>query len=250
MKHVLFAASIVVISQFSHSCAADNFVRANVFPNYDFAASSKVWDKNPFTYMVKDTAVWAKSITEIDISSLTFTHSFKTWPIANPYNYDELKSTDCGNKIIRGFEVNASTVYFTLGRSPEMCSSPPAMRWRDNFGKTRKINLIPASNWNVVSFWQSGDYLVFGLDAQYETTANAEALGIWNLKTGAFDVISITRASIGIDIGNWKQAQLATTDTAVILQSSSATVAFITNSKKTTIVSPLPHIKSPEASNK
>lgn len=250
MKHILLTIVSFTVFQSGPAFAAEKPEHTKVFPNYDFEVSSRVWDKNPFTYMVKNTEVWPKATLKIDISSLTFVDPFKTWPIADPYNYEGLNSSDCGIKVIRGFEVNASTVYFTLGRSPEMCSNPPAMRWKDGTGKNREVALIPASNWNVVSFWQGGDYAVFGLDAQYELGSSAKALGIWDFKTGEFNRISVNKADIGTDLGNWEKAQLATTATAVILRTSRSTVAFLTRTKKTSILSPSTHINSAVSNSK
>lgn len=250
MKHILFTTILCATFHSGQAFASDKPEQAKVFPNSDFAASSGTWDTNPYTYMIKETGVWPKAALKIDTSSLTYTHPFNTWPIADPYNYDELKSSDCGNKIIRGFEVNASTVYFTLGRSPEMCSNPPAMRWVDETGSPKEVILIPASNWNVVSFWQSGNYAVFGLDAQYEGGSSAETLGIWDFRTGEFNIVSVKKTDLGTELGNWEMARLATTDTAVILKTSLATVAFLPDRKKTSILSPAPRTKSQVGTNK
>ena len=200
--------------------------------------------------MMKRPEVWAKTTFTLDISTLAFTKPFNTWPISDPYNIEELKPSDCGDKITRGFEVNTSTIYFTLGRCPEMCSSPPAMRWVDKSGNPKEVVLLPASNWNVISFWQAGNYAVFGLEAEYELGSKDEALGIWNLKTGQFNLLSVEKTNLGTELGDWKNSRLAATKTAVILKSPLAAAVFLTKAKKISISSNTTHVQNPAGSDK
>src|SRR3989338_3664059 len=128
MKQILSAVILYAIFHSGQALASDKGEQAKIFPNYDFAASSRTWNKDPYANMMKRPEVWATTTFVLDISTLAFIEPFNTWAISDPYNIEELKPSDCGDKITRGFEVNTSTIYFTLGRCPEMCSSPPAMR--------------------------------------------------------------------------------------------------------------------------
>lgn len=250
MKQILLIIILYATLTPGPAFASNRVTQAELFPADKFAASSKAWNKKPMDYMIKSPEVWSKTTFKIDTSTLAFTKPFNTWPIANPYNYDELKGSDCGNKIIRGFEVNTSTVYFTLGRSPEMCSNPPAMRWDDRSGQSRELVLTPASNWNVASFWQVGNYVIFGLEAQYELGSGAEALGIWNIEDGKFDILSADKLNLRKELGDWKRAPLAATETDVILKSPRTEIAFHTKIKRISIFRKAPPTVRPANSNK
>jgi hypothetical protein len=97
-------------------------------------------------------------------------------------------SGECSTTVWRTFYQGGDSLRFTMSRSPEECNEVPRLIWTDNFGKTHKAPLPPLYDFNVSSIWMTSNYLVLGLDAEYELGSHAKRLAFWNLKTGALVV--------------------------------------------------------------
>lgn len=161
-----------------HRSRAASPLKSHLMSYFDLA--SHLWNPDPWTYSVDDTASWKAERMPSSPAGLQY---HQPYPSDSMPNWGT-EAEECSLTVWRRFFVENDTIAFTMGRAPEACSEAPRMIWTDLSHRQHRRAVPPLFNWNIESLWCTENYLIFGLTAYYEGGGYDERLAFWNLGDG------------------------------------------------------------------
>jgi len=131
---------------------------------------------------------------------------------------------ECSTLVWRRFYIDADTLSFTWGRAGEVCSEAPRMIWKSYQGGRHVQPITPLYNWNVEAMWRTEHYLVFGLEADFESGTHDECLAFWHLTSGK--TVLSPRMWLASKFPGWREAAAAEANGAILLARGDTIAAY------------------------
>lgn len=187
--------------------------------------SSKAGVPHRFIFSLEALRPWPRPASQVHIGTVTFTSSLPVWEINRPHGL-HIGKADCGNRVINRFEVQGTTYSLTLGWSRDVCDGNPELRWEAETGKQFRVAFPKAYASNIEAVWCLKDHLAFGLGLWHNFhIRSADAVGLWNLKTGDFQFIPLVLTEMGY-VFKWTDVQAGEGEGVVVFKSSGSAFAF------------------------